>query len=249
MSDRARNYVKQLPRSRVSGAQKKFLFFVADYHNVASGVAWPGLDTLADDMGITKRQVRNLLVQCVDRQLISWTPGLGNGNLGKFVFLELDAKAKEEHKEEQKEEIKEEGKGEIDYRVIRKNLEPGTLIPEHEDHHGSAAMRFWIGFKEQLKIELGIEEWNQWVRPIYFLKELDHNFLLLSAPPNNKILSAYRKREAWLRQKLSELGGYSCGLTRYPEEWELERLAQTSPEWADVAARLSRKKQPASVSA
>ena len=232
MSDLARNYVKHLPRSRVSGAQKKFLFFVADYHDVDTGCAWPGIETLADDMGITVRQVRNLLHQCQERKLISWTPGLGNGNLGKFVFLELRQKGiefihKGERKPEQKEEVKGEQKEEIDYRTIRKNLDPGTLNPEPEDHHACGALNLWLSVKENLKIDLGIEEWNEWVRPLYFLKELDHKFFLLAAPPNNKIIAAYRKREAWLRQKLHGLGGYSCGLTGYPDEYELERESRT----------------------
>lgn len=134
MSDLARNYVKQLPRSRVSPAQKKFLFFVADYHDVRTGCAWPGLDTIAEDIGITTRQVRNLLGECRELGVIDWIPGLGSGNLGRFVFRDLRAR-NEEGKGETKEEIKaegsfpffqakEEGKEEIGYRAIRK--EPGT---------------------------------------------------------------------------------------------------------------------------
>ncbi len=126
MSDLARNYVKHLPRSRVSPSQKKFLFFVADYHDVKSGCAWPGLDTIAEDMGITTRQVRNLLRECRALRVIDWIPGLGSGNLGRFVFRDLGAN-KEEIKEEIKEEkkdAKEEGKEETGYRAIRK--EPGT---------------------------------------------------------------------------------------------------------------------------
>jgi sugar transport-related sRNA regulator-like protein len=254
MSDQARNYVKQLPRSRVRGAQKKFLFFVADYHSVGTGCAWPGIQTLADDMGITVRQVRNLLHQCCERDLISWTPGVGNGNLGKFVFLDLQ-KIRTEcgPKEEQKQEIKEEGKGEIKGEicggVIRKNLEPRTLNLEPGDHHGNAALKAWLQIKEELKNELGYEEWSQWVRPIYFLKELDHKFLLLAAPANNKIVSAYKKRELLLKRKISERGYIGCGLTRYPEAYELERLATINPEWAEVASRLTRKKDPSRVTA
>src|SRR5215831_18571955 len=115
MSDLARNYVKHLSRSRVSSAQKKFLFFVADYHNLRSGCAWPGIQTLADDMNLTPRQVRKLLAQCEKRGLIEWTPGVGAGNLGRFVFCDLHAR-----KGEQKEEQKEERKEELAYSAIRK---------------------------------------------------------------------------------------------------------------------------------
>jgi len=251
MSDQARNYVKQLPRSRATAAQKKFLFFVADYHNLKAGCAWPGLQTLAEDMNITTRQVRNLLTQCEERGLIEWTPGLGSGNLGRFVFVDLRA-AKEEQKEEQKEERKEE----IPYPAIRK--EPGTLNPEPktEDQHAWGALgaehdtiRKWIAFKDNIRHEIGEEEWIDWLRPVYFLKMLDHNHVLLAAPPNNGVIKGYKKREGWIRTRMLKEMGTTCSLTKYPEPCELEILSRTSPEWAEVANRLNRKKDSARVTA
>jgi len=103
-------------------------------------------------------------------------------------------------------------------------------------------MKVWLEFKEELKTLLGIDEWKAWVRPIYFLKALDHKHLLLAAPPNTKIVSAYRKRESWLRQMLKQRGGYCCSLTKYPEDWQLERAAQMNPEWEEVVRRVLRKK-------
>jgi hypothetical protein len=133
VSDLARNYVKQLPRSRVTAAQKKFLFFLADYHNVDSGYAWPSMQTLAEDMSITVRQVRNLLRQCQGAGLIDWMPGCGAGNFGRFAFVELKAK------EELKGEPKAETKGEISRCAIRKErrtlnhkpLQPPPSSPIH----------------------------------------------------------------------------------------------------------------------
>lgn len=251
MSDLARNYVKSLPRSRVRRAQRSFLFFLADYHNVNTGVAMPGLETLAEDMGISVRQVRNLIKEGQDLNIISWTPGRGSGNLGTFVFLKLPRPflgLKAESKEEQKGEEN----AEIYGSVIRKNLEPRTQNQE-EDHHGYAGLKIWLRVKEQLKAELPRDEWDLWVRPCYLLRELDHKHMLLSLPPNNKVIVAYKKREKWLRAKLHE-HGYSCSATRYPDLFELERIREEFPhlwdaQWQEVYARFERKKKPAAVSA
>jgi hypothetical protein len=249
MSDLARNYVKSLSRSRVRRAQRSFLFFLADYHNFDTGIAMPGLERLAEDMGLTVRQIRNLVKECQDLNIISWTPGRGSGNLGTFVFLRLP-KRHLGRMEERKEEIKAEGKGEILGDVIRKNLEPRTQN-NNQDHHGFAGLRVWLLIKEEMKAELGPEEYNLWVEPCYLLRELDHKHLLLSLPPNSKIITAYKKREKWLRAKLHEYG-YSCTATRYPDVFELERIREDYPhlwdaQWQTVYARFQRKKNPAAV--
>jgi hypothetical protein len=248
VSDIARNYIKSLPKSRVTSAQKNLLKTVADYHNIYHGCAWPGNETIAEDMNVSVRYVRKLLQQCIDRKIIEYTPGLGAGNLGAFVFVELKQKAlsfpqKEEHKEEQK--------GEQNDSAIRKNLEPGT---SNENHHASGALTFWLYLKDKIKSELSSEEWNLWVRPLYFLKELDHKVLLLAMPPNSRIMQAASKRKQWLREKFAEFG-YSLGFTRYPDEYELKLcIERTSApgrisEWQEVYDRVMRKKEPQSVSA
>lgn len=55
MSDQARDYVKHLDNGRLRPPQKSFPFFLADYHNIAHSSAWPPLQTLAEDTGLSLR--------------------------------------------------------------------------------------------------------------------------------------------------------------------------------------------------
>src|SRR5437764_6831310 len=90
MSDQARNYVKTLENSRLRPVEKNFLFFLADYHNICHSSAWPSLQTLAEDTGLSLRYIRRLVQRCVELGFISYEPGLGRGNRSCFRFLELD---------------------------------------------------------------------------------------------------------------------------------------------------------------
>ncbi len=227
MSDRARNYVKSLPAHRVRGATRHFLFYLADYHNVHNPNApWPSLETLAEDMGRDLRWTRRLVKQCIELALIDYVPGGGRGKTGKFTFLDLQEAALSCAEKEGQKEGEKGGQieGQIDS-LIRNEPEPDPK----QNHHASGAVKFWLEFKQELKTVLGVEEWEASIRPIYFLKALDHKHLLLAAPPNTKIINAYKKREPLLRQMLRERGGYCCSLTKYPEVWELGTSGATKP--------------------
>jgi len=130
--------------------------------------------------------------------------------------------------------------------AIRKNQEPGTASQNqnHQTITPSGALNFWLWFKDQLKTELSKEDWDLWLRPLLFLKELaGSKHLLLALPAVNCIMEAYKVREPWLRGKLGPLG-YSCSATRYPDKYELDRACDTNPEWIEVRDRLLRKKEP-----
>lgn len=225
MSDQARNYVKHLDNGRLRPSQKSFLFFLADYHNVRRSSAWPSLDTLAEDTGLSLRYIRRLVVQCVEMRLISYDPGLGRGNKSCFRFLELDVAAGEP-KGEQKEGKNGGQKGGqkegLHDSAIRIEPEPEP-DPRTEDHHADSALRVWLKVKEQLRTDLSEDEWNLWVRPTYLLKALDHRFLLLAMPPNAVIMRASNERKSLLRALLSQ-HGYSFGFTKYPDDWERNQL-------------------------
>lgn len=131
MSDLAREYVKRIDKGRVSPSAKMLLFLLADYHNEARGCAFPGIDTLCEITELTARHLRNLLGELTAAGLVRYTPGIGRGNLGQFVFLEL-AKAELGKGEpaapffDRKGEVKGEVKGEKSGIAITKNHEPGT---------------------------------------------------------------------------------------------------------------------------
>jgi hypothetical protein len=105
------------------------------------------------------------------------------------------------------------------------------------------ALTFWLKFKDRLKTEIPDDEWKLWVRPTYLLRALAPDFLLLATPPNNRIMEACQARKRWLQGKLAE-HGYSAGFTTYPDEYELDRLVEMNPEWAEVRDRLFRKRPP-----
>jgi hypothetical protein len=102
------------------------------------------------------------------------------------------------------------------------SLEPSGI------QHGSAALIFWIKFKDELKTLLPDEDWRLWVRPALLLREIGGH-LLLALPPATKIITAYRTRERWVRDLL-EPYGYSCSATTYPDDFTLENLRSTYPE-------------------
>jgi hypothetical protein len=224
MSDRARDYVKNLDNSRLRPPQKSFLFFLADYHNVRHSSAWPSLQTLAQDTGLSLRYIRRLVAECVGLRLISYDPGLGRGNKGRFRFLELDdtLQAKGEWNADQRAGRKGGQKGGQHDTLIRIEPKPEPE-PRTKNHHARGATNVWLMVKEQLRGELPEDEWNLWVRPTYLLREMDHKFLLLAMPPNGAIMRAATQRKQILMDLLAP-HGYSCGLTKYPDNWERSEL-------------------------
>jgi hypothetical protein len=231
MSDQARNYVKSLGNSRLRPAEKNFLFFLADYHNTRQSSAWPSLQTLAEDTGLSLRYIRRLVHRCVVLGLISYEAGLGRGNRGCFRFLELDPPIigskegqKEGRKGGQKQGQKEGQKEGRRYSVIRNEPEPEPeLQPRTGDHHANGALNVWLTVKEKLKAELDKDEWKLWVRPTRLLRVMDHRFLLLAMPPNGAIMRAAHGRKEMLAGLLARYG-YSFGFTKYPDDYERSQL-------------------------
>jgi hypothetical protein len=225
MSDHARNYVKHLDNVRLRPTQKSLLFFLADYHNVDHASAWPSLQTLAADTGLSLRYIRRLVEQCVELRLIIYEPGLGRGNKSRFLFVELDltvVQPKGEQNQGRKGGRKGGQKGGLDDSVIRNEPEPKPE-PRTKDHHTRSALKAWFRVKEQLRSELPSDEWDLWVRPTYMLHLLDHQFLLLAMPPSGVIMRAANVRKPMVKAMLARYG-YSFGFTKYPDEYERSQL-------------------------
>jgi hypothetical protein len=246
MSDTARNYVKSL---QAPWHIKSLLFLIADYHNVKKGCAWPGYATLAEVTGRDQRSVRRTMREA-ERILpgkIHFAPGLGRGNFGKFYFTELEKGVAGDlfsgRDAAPKGDTKGDTKGDISDSAIRNEpLNHGTIDQSHQNITPNGALSFWLRFKDQLKAELPQEDWKLWLRPLFFLKEIGSNHLLLALPPDSRIKEAYKAKEPWLRSKLKPLG-YCCSATKYPDEYELGRACEINPEWIEVRERLLRKKK------
>lgn len=226
MSDHARNYVKNLENSRLRPPQKSFLFFLADYHSVQHSKAWPSLQTLAEDTGLSLRYIRGLVAQCVELGIIAYVPGLGRGNKGCFRFLELDTPTVElngDRNEGRKGDQKGDQKGDLHDNTIRNEPEPEPE-PGTEDQHACGAMKIWLKIKTDLKTELPESEWKLWVRPTRLIRVMDQTHLVLAMPPSRAIVKAAHERKSMLRGKLAK-HGYSFGFTKYPDDWERGELA------------------------
>jgi hypothetical protein len=224
MSDEARNYVKNLDNSRLRPSEKSFLFFLADYYNARLSSAWPSLQTLAEDTGLSLRYIRRLVERCIELRLISYEPGLGRGNKGCFQFLELDTDTvdpKRGRNEGQNGARKGGQKEGLHDSVIRNEPEPEPEL-RTKDPHASGALKVWLTVKEQLRTELPADEWQLWVRPTYLLRVMGHH-LLLVMPPNNAIIEAACKRKPTLKAKLAEYG-FTFGFAKYPDDWQRDQL-------------------------
>lgn len=98
--------------------------------------------------------------------------------------------------------------------------------------HGEAALNSlpaWLSFKEQLRAEISVEEWDLWVRPMFLLKAMpasaDQKHLLAAIPANGRIQSAATNRLAMMRELLAPVG-LNISLTPYPDEWQIEEAKQ-----------------------
>ncbi|MCP3444590.1 helix-turn-helix domain-containing protein [Bradyrhizobium sp. CCGUVB14] len=91
MSYQATDWAK---RQRVSGNLKALLFALATYTKKETGKSWHPQATLADDVGVSTRTIRRLLVQLRELGLIHTEPTKrawdgGNGNLMITLLMEL----------------------------------------------------------------------------------------------------------------------------------------------------------------
>jgi hypothetical protein len=92
-----------------------------------------------------------------------------------------------------------------------------------------AALKTWLTLKEQtLKSHIDQKEWKLWARPAYLVKLLGGSTLLIALPPNGRIIEAATARLPLLRE-LARDNGYGLNLTRYPDEYERERLGKEHP--------------------
>ena len=128
-----------------------------------------------------------------------------------------------------------------------KTLNSRTL-DSREKHHASGALsgalKDWFSIKEKLKTQLSAEEWNLWVRPARLLKVVSGSCMLIAVPASNPIMLAAKGRQEMLHGLARSLGaGYhEVGITRYPDDYQLERAAELYPqEWGDVAERILKK--------
>lgn len=90
-----------------------------------------------------------------------------------------------------------------------------------------AALKEWLAVKDQLKQMLPEDEWSLWVRPAYLLTIMGSDTMLVALPPSGRIVKAARARLPALRQLLNR----PVVFTRYPDDYDRERMKQEYPEY------------------
>ena len=116
-------------------------------------------------------------------------------------------------------------------------------ITEKQKHHASGAMKDWLSIKSVLKLQLPEVQFRLWVRPMYLLKVMERQ-LLLALPPNRAMMDAARTHLHMLQEQARKLGYDGCSLTRYPTDYERERLEKEYPEfYAQMFGNRKRKAQ------
>jgi hypothetical protein len=236
VSDLARNYIKQLPSGFVPPKVRHFLFFLADYHNVQKGCAWPGIETLAEDIDQGVRQIQRWLKIAQTAKLISYEPGLGRGKLGRFRFLELEKGVSGDIFSTLKGDRKADKKGDISNSAIRKNHEPRN---QSQNQHASRALKTWLSIKSELQNEFPEATW---IPPIYLLRTMG-DCLLLAMPPNGEMMARAKSCQE-LQQKLRTSGYSGAVFTHYPDDYELERIRVEFPQHYELLFDALKRRRP-----
>jgi hypothetical protein len=94
-----------------------------------------------------------------------------------------------------------------------------------------AALKEWLSIKSELQELLDEQEWKLWVRPAYLLKLLSGGTMLVTLPPNKRILEAARARLPMLREIAGRHGYEGVVFSSYPDDYEREQIRTLHPEF------------------
>jgi hypothetical protein len=113
-----------------------------------------------------------------------------------------------------------------------RNKEDKTSLQDLQDvsskHHACGALKTWLAIKDELQTR---DPEAIWIRPMYLLKVLSGNILLLALPPNGEIVDAARAAKALMTDVVTKAGYSGFTLTRYPDGYERDRLKTEYPEF------------------
>lgn len=113
------------------------------------------------------------------------------------------------------------------------NKEEKKKTETEKQNHACGALNADLALLEELKAELAklltTDEWQLWVRPLNFQRRMGGSTLLLGLPPSGKIIEAAQARLAMMDEILRSRG-CSVRLTRYPDEYHIERMREEFPD-------------------
>jgi hypothetical protein len=249
---------------KIRGAErgvKSVLNALGVHQDNRSNVATVSIPQLALDTGLSPRQVKRNL----QRLQAPWPGypigivkrlggGNGRGDVARYAFIgfgvgkgdisgieRVTLATEKGDIPARKEDV---GDAHINRVRAREELQKKEL-QENQNHHASGALNDWLSIKEKLKTKLPSEEWDLWVRPARLLKIVSGSCLLIAVPPNRRIMQAAKARAKLLNELARSLGaGYhELGITKYPDDYQLERAAEMYPEqWGEAAQRILKKR-------
>jgi len=122
------------------------------------------------------------------------------------------------------------------------SVEPSYEPSEGQNHHAYGAvnptLQTWLKIKASLRERIAGSEYNLWLRPMYFFKELSGGVLLLTLPPNKQVVAAARLNRALITNEIQAHGLQGFSLTGYPDNDVLLQLSHGNSEWAEAANRI-----------
>lgn len=249
----------------LSTRQKLLLLVLADYHNTSKRLAWPSLVTLAEESLSSIAQVKRDLAYLEDHKaIVRSRTKQGRGAINSYKFVGIDValrdvirKVKTAPKETPETAhgepffSTEENGSDSAHKGLTEVLEKGSETahggdcnkeepeprePKSQSQHGKAALKAWLGLKDEMRNHLSAEEWDLWVRPALLHRVIwggnncdGIDTLLIALPANGRIMHAAVERRPLLRRLAGERG-YSLGMTTYPDDYELDRMRREYPE-------------------
>lgn len=87
-------------------------------------------------------------------------------------------------------------------------------------NQAARAYRAWIAAKRELASRMHPEDFNAFVRPIYLLMVLSEHYMLLSMPPNKRLVERARNFQSNIAAAIARHGYSFAGFARYPVEYE-----------------------------
>lgn len=93
------------------------------------------------------------------------------------------------------------------------------------------ALQDWLAIKAEIQATIPDEEYQLWLRPMYLLKVLGSEGLLLSVPPNGRIMEAAAANRELVAKHAKAHGYNGIALTRYPDDYQRERIRNEFPEF------------------
>lgn len=238
--------------------QKLLALILADYHNTHRRAAWPSIPTLAAEALTSHAQAKRDLAYLEEHHLIRKVrpEKMGRGWVCAYEFVALDSPqdlrprasttkkrahgeplfwpvesgSEVAHREaESGSEVAQ--KGLTEPNAIRKNKELERQKQNKEHHACGAALKDWLAAKEKLQAMLPESEHKLWLRPMYLLKAMSGNTLLLALPPSGRMIEAAQTNKGLLLKVIQESGYSGFALTRYPDNYERERIREMFPDF------------------